>query len=40
MKETITTETVIEHLEKLADHEIKFIINKLVKQKDVFKACC
>ena len=35
-KEAITTYSVIDHLEKLSDHEIKLIMNKFVKQHDVF----
>ena len=39
-KEAITTDSVIDHLEKLSDHELKLIMNRFVKQHDVFKACC
>ena len=38
-KEQINTETVIEHLEKMAEHEIKYIINKFNK-KPAINYCC
>ena len=38
-KEQIKTETVIEHIEKLAEHEIKYIINKF-SSKSAINACC
>lgn len=36
----ITTESVIEHLERLAEHEVKFIVNKVTKKYDRLKSCC
>lgn len=39
-KPTITTESVIEHLEKLAEHEVKYVVNKVAKKYDRLKSCC
>jgi hypothetical protein len=39
-KYKISTETVIEHLERLTENEVKFIINKVIKNRDLFKSCC
>jgi hypothetical protein len=39
-KPQITTESVIEHLERLAEHEVKFIINKVSKSRNMLKSCC
>ena len=36
----VTTEAVIEHLERLAEHEVKFIVNQVVKKYDRLKSCC
>jgi hypothetical protein len=36
----ITPETILEHLQELADHEIEFIINKVSKLKNRKLSCC
>ena len=35
-----TTESVVEHLEGLVEHEVKFIINKVIRSRNTLKSCC
>ena len=39
-KPKITTESVVEHLERLAEHEVKLIINKVIRSRNTLKSCC
>ena len=39
-KRELTTESVLEHLEGLAEHEVKFIVNKIIKSRNMIKSCC
>ena len=38
-RQRVTTETVIDHLERLAEHEVRYIVNKFGKSKS-FHSCC
>ena len=39
-REKITTDKIIDHIEKLADHEIKYIINKFNHISSKGIMCC
>jgi hypothetical protein len=39
-KPKISTESVIQHLEKLAEHEVRYVVNKVLKNRDRLKSCC
>jgi hypothetical protein len=40
IRKEAVVEDFVEQLEALAEHEVKFIINKVIKNRNMLKSCC